>query len=47
MTYCGTYSPTSTALQLALGNLDLHTLAKVFTYCPDNPPALRTGPSMG
>merc|ERR1719186_206462 len=38
MTYCGSYSPPSTALQLALGNMDIHTLAQVTTFCPDNPP---------
>jgi len=47
MTYCGSYSPPATATQLALGNLDLHTLAQVSSYCPDNPPCPVDKPKYG
>ena len=37
--YCGSYtSPPPVALQLALGNLDLHSLAAVTHFSPDDPP---------
>lgn len=35
--FCGTHSPPVTALQLALGNLDLHSLDQVTSYNPDFP----------
>jgi len=47
MTYCGSFSPPTTALQLALGNLDIHSLAQVSSFCPDNPPCAVERPKYG
>jgi len=36
LSYCGRFSDQQTALQLALGNLDLHSLKKMNNFDPDN-----------
>ena len=36
LNYCGSFSPPGIALQLALGNLDLHTLAPITHFNPDD-----------
>ena len=42
--YCGTFSPPTVATQLALGNLDLHTLAPVTNFNPEEIlPELKVG----
>jgi len=48
LSYCGAFAPSpSTALQLALGNLDLRTRAVVSTYNPDCPPPPTDKPRYG
>lgn len=37
LSFCGSFSPPNIALQLALGNLDLHSLTQVGCYDPDSP----------
>lgn len=41
LAYCGSYSPPTTALQLALGNLDLYSLDQVSYHCPDSRPEVQ------
>ena len=44
LAYCGSFSPPAVATQLALGNLDLHTLAPVSFFNPDEAlPELKVG----
>jgi len=40
LSYCGKFTDQHTALQLALGNLDLHSLKKMSNFDPDNCPRL-------